>query len=147
LPAQEATAYVVDQSGVLQVLSLPDLKTKPGAKLNCRAVTEGPEAVGKQVVLETDLGEVVCLDAAGKQLWKITLADGPLAGRPLAVGGDLLLPTKRGTLLRVAAATGKEVARAEINQPLAGSPALAGSTVIAPTAAGGILKVALPEKK
>ncbi|MGI8978028.1 MAG: PQQ-binding-like beta-propeller repeat protein [Pirellulaceae bacterium] len=147
IAALESSACVLDQSGALQVLSLPDLKLKPGAKIDCRAVVMGPEAVGKNFVLETDKGELVCLDAAGKQLWKIPLAEGPVAGRPLVAGGDFLLPTKRGVLLRLVAASGKELARADVGQPLTGSPALAGNAVLVPTAAGGILKVAIPEKK
>ena len=143
----ENAAYVLDQSGTLQVFSLPDLKVKPGAKIDCRAVVMGPEAVGKHVVLETDKGELVCLNAAGKQLWTVSLAEGPVAGRPVAAGGDFLLPTKRGVLLRLAAASGKELARADLGQPLAGDPALAGNAMLVPTAAGGILKVAIPEKK
>lgn len=145
--ALETAAIVIDQSGAVQVLALPDFKAKPAAKLNCREVVLGPFAAGKNIVLETDRGEVVCLDAAGKQLWKVTLAEGLLAGAPLAVGSDLLLPMKSGSLIRVAAATGKEVARANVHQPLAGSPALADGAVLVPTAAGGILKVAVPEKK
>ncbi|MFN0018054.1 MAG: PQQ-binding-like beta-propeller repeat protein [Pirellulaceae bacterium] len=143
----DKSAYVVDQTGTLQVLALPDLKAKAGAKLACRDVVMGPAAAGKRILLETDVGELVCLDSAGKQLWKVALAEGPLSGRPLEVGGDILLPTKRGVLLRVGAATGKEIARSDLSQPLAGSPALLGTSAIVPTAAGRILKVAIPEKK
>jgi len=145
--ALATAAFLVDEAGTVQVLSLPDFKLKAAAKLNCREVTAGPFAAGKNVVLETDRGEVVCLDAAGKQLWKTTLADGSLAGAPLAVGADLVLPMKSGVLVRVAGATGKEVARAELHRVLAGSPSLAGNSALVPTAAGGILKVAIPEKK
>ena len=141
------STYLVDAAGTLQVLALPDLKAKTGEKLACRDVVMGPAAVGKRILLETDSGELVCLDSAGKQLWKTTLAEGPLAGRPLEVGGDILLPTKRGVLLRVGAATGKEIARSDLAQPLAGSPALLGTSALVPTAAGRILKVAIPEKK
>jgi hypothetical protein len=141
-----AAAYIVDAAATLQVLAFPELKVKAGEKLDCRAVARGPFAAGKNILLENDKGELVCLDAAGKQAWKITLA-GPLAGSPLATNGDVLVPLKSGTLLRVAAASGKEVARADLGQPLAGSPALVGSIALVPTAAGGILKVAIPEKK
>lgn len=145
--AVASSALLVDQTGTVQVLALPDLKTKAGAKLECHAVVTGPAAVGKRILLETDAGELVCLDGTGKQLWKIPLADGSLAGSPLEAGGDILLPMKRGLLLRVAATTGKEIARSDISQPLAGSPALLGTSALVPTAAGGVLKVALPEKK
>jgi outer membrane protein assembly factor BamB len=145
--ALETAAFVMDQTGTVQVLSMLEFKAKPAARLNCREVVLGPFAAGKHVVLETDRGEIVCLDATGKVLWKVTLAAGPLAGAPLAVGNDLLLPTKSGSLVRVAAATGKETARADLHQPLAGSPALADGAAFVPTAAGGILKVAIPEKK
>jgi outer membrane protein assembly factor BamB len=140
-------AVIVDEAGTVQVLAIPEFKLKAGAKLGCREVTAGPFAAGKNVVLETDRGEIICLDAAGKQLWKSALADGSLAGAPLSVGSDLLLPMKSGVLVRVAAASGKEVARAQLHQPLSGSPFLAGSSALVPTAAGGILKVAIPEKK
>jgi hypothetical protein len=147
IAALGTAAYVVDAAGTVQVLAFPELKAKGGTKLDCRAVVSGPFAAGKHVLLETDKGDLVCLDAAGKQAWKIALSEGPLAGSPLAAGGDLLLPLKGGSLIRVAAASGKEVARATVGQPLAGSPALVGNTALVPTAAGGILKVAIPEKK
>ena len=147
IAALGAAAYVVDASSTVQVLAFPDLKVKAGAKLDCRAVASGPFAAGKNIFLETDKEELVCLDAAGKQAWKIALAEGSLAGSPLVTGGDFLLPLRSGTLLRIAAASGKEVARATVGQPLGGSPALAGSAALVPTAAGGILKVAIPEKK
>ena len=147
IAAFDSSAYVVDATGAVQVLSLPELKAKQGGTLACRAVVSGPFAVGKYILVETDKSELVCLDAGGKQAWKIILADGPLAGSPLAVDGDLLLPLRNGTLLRVAAASGKEVARADLGQPLAGSPIIAGTAALVPTAAGGILKVAIPEKK
>jgi hypothetical protein len=146
IAALSTAAYIVDTAGTVQVLAFPELKAKGGAKLDCRAVVHGPFAAGKHVLLETDKGELVCLDAAGKQTWKIALAEG-LAGSPLSIGGDLVVPLRNGTLLRVTAASGKEVARANLGQPLAGSPALAGSTALVPTASGGILKVAIPEKK
>ena len=146
ITALGGAASIVDAAGTVQVLAFPELKAKGGAKLDCRAIVSGPFGVGKNILLETDKGELVCLDAAGKQAWKITLAEG-LAGSPLSISGDLVVPFRNGTLLRVTAASGKEVARTNLGQPLAGSPALAGSTALVPTAAGGILKVAIPEKK
>jgi outer membrane protein assembly factor BamB len=143
----ESSAYVVDSSGALHVLSLPDLKSTKTIKMGCRAVLQGPEPVGKHILLATDAGDLVCLDSAGKQLWKIALVDGPLAGHPVEVGGDIVLALKRGLLLRVAAASGKEIARADLSQSLSGDAAVAGSTLLMPTAAGGILKVVFPEKK
>ena len=68
-----AAAYVVDAVGTVQVLGFPELKAKGGAKLDCRAAVSGPFAAGKHVLLETDKGELVCLDAAGKQAWKIAV--------------------------------------------------------------------------
>lgn len=138
--------FVVDKSGALHVLSLPDLKAARSSKLNCHAILFGPARVGKVMLLATDRDELVCYET-GKELWKLALPDGHLAGRPLVVGSDLILATKSGKLLRIAADSGREIARADLRQTLSGSPALLAGAALIPTAAGRILKVSLPEKE
>ena len=147
LAVLDQSVYVVDKSGGLQALSIPDLKAGKATKLDCHAVPMGPIRVGNVVLLATDRGELICLGASQKQLWKVALQAGPLTGTPLKSGEDLVLVTKGGTLLRIAGKSGEEIARAEVGQPLAGSPALLGNFVLLPTAAGGLLKVAIPEKE
>ncbi|HEX5102345.1 MAG TPA: PQQ-binding-like beta-propeller repeat protein, partial [Pirellulaceae bacterium] len=87
-----------------------------------------------------------CFDAEPKQLWKVPLADGSLAGIPLEATGSLILATRSGMLVRLAADSGKEQARIDLSQPLAAMLAGDGEQVFVATADGCLLKAALPKE-
>jgi outer membrane protein assembly factor BamB len=143
----EKSVLVVDKSGNVRTFQLANLKEEKVTKLACSAVLFGPARAGKAILLATDRGELVCLDASGKQLWKVPVADSPLVGPPLPAGGDYLVASTRGTLVRISGKSGEEIARTQLGLPLAGPPVLVGEFLLIPTAAGGLLKVAVPVKE
>jgi len=90
-------------------------------------VVWGPETIGDWVLIATDRGKLLCLEAGQKQRWTIDLKYGSLAGRPLVHEGDLLLASISGTVWRVSGADGKEIAKNEIGNPLATGPEFFGA--------------------
>jgi outer membrane protein assembly factor BamB len=137
-------AFAVDRTGELRSFQLPGLIAAESFKLGAETIVFGPERVGELMLLATDRDELWCIGAGPKQLWKIPLTRGPLAGSPLAAGDSLILATKSGALTRISASTGKEVANLDLGQSLAGTPAAAGQFVLVPAADGTLLKVKLP---
>jgi len=139
------SAFVVDESGALRSFALPGLAPGPSFKLEAAAIVLGPLRVGSRVVVATDRDELWCFAGESKQLWKIPLSHGPLAGSPVEAAGSLVIATKGGALVRVDADTGKETAVLDLGQALAGTPAVSGQFVLVPAADGTLLTVTLPK--
>jgi outer membrane protein assembly factor BamB len=138
------SSLVVDQGGELRSFALPGLAPGPSFKLDAGAIVLGPLRVGSRVLVATDRDELWCFDTEPKQLWKVPLTHGPLAGSPVDAAGSLIVVTKTGALCRLDAETGKEMAVLELGQGLNGTPAVSGQFVLVPAADGTLLKVTLP---
>jgi hypothetical protein len=134
---------VVDRGGDLRTFDLPDLKPAQSLPLGCRGVVFGPQRVGNAVLLATDRDELVCVSAAGQELWRAPLEHGPLAGAAQDSSGNLVLASQRGVVWRAAADTGKELGLVDLVQPLVGNPVVAGQQVLVRTADGALIKGSL----
>jgi hypothetical protein len=140
----EKHAFVVDQAGELRSFAMPGLKAGQSWQLDASSITYGPARLGEHLLLATDRDELWCFDDEPKQLWKIPLKHGALAGWPTGGEGELIFPTKSGVLWRIEEATGKELASVDLFQPLAGDLAALEDSLLVPTADGTLLKVSLP---
>ena len=123
------TAFAVDENNSLRPIALPGLVTGVPRPIDGKCVW-GPTAVGGRLLLGTDDDKLLCFDATGKELWKIALLYGPLAGKPLDVGDDFIFASITGVVWRVEAASGKELAKLESGYPLAAGAVLLGEGLL-----------------
>jgi hypothetical protein len=82
----------------------------------------GPARVGEVVMVASDLGELMCIQADRKRRWTARLEGAVPAGPPLALDGQYVVSTVDGTVRQLAADTGKEIGRFEVGQPLGSGP-------------------------
>jgi outer membrane protein assembly factor BamB len=129
LAALGEMAYGVDAGKLLAAFALPKLAPGKGLTLGGQCAW-GPGCFGDRVVLSTDDGRLLCLDARGNLLWNEPLPYGPLAGAPLRLGETLLLASRRGTIWRVDVAKGKERGKLDVGLPLATGPVLFGQQLL-----------------
>jgi outer membrane protein assembly factor BamB len=137
------TVYAGDASKMLAPFALPKL-TRGKERLLDGFCALGPVRVGDGVLLATDDGQLLCLDAKGRLLWQSTLKYGPLAGLPLRLGAHYLLAARNGTLWRVDAATGKESGKFETGCPLATGPVALGRQLLVGGHDGTLYEVRQP---
>jgi len=154
-------AYAVDEAGTLAAFTLPDALPKAPpkplpelaradvARLSGRCVW-GPRTIGSRVLLATDDGQLLLLDAEGKVLGRLPLPYGPLAGTPLEIDGSYVLASASGVVWRVRPPSGdapaKELGKIETGRPLGSGPVLRreGHLLLAGRD-GSLLEVAMPE--
>jgi len=121
--------YTVDSSGTLTAYELPKLAKGQQWSLGSRCAW-GPHRAGEHVLLASEEGTVLCMDAHQKRVWQAALEYGPPVGAPLAAGDHYLLATARGVVVRLDAASGKETGKFEIGRPLATGPVEAGGGLL-----------------
>jgi hypothetical protein len=85
-----------------------------------------------------------CRDADGREVWKVDLPYGPLAGTPLEIDGTYLLAATSGVIWRVESATGKELAKIETGCPLGTGPVRLGDQLLVGGRDGSLYKVEQP---
>ncbi len=135
--------YGVDAANVLASFDLAKLAR--GKELNVDAhCAWGPVSIGENVLLATDDNRLSCLDATGKQLWRVELKHGPLAGAPLRLGGSFILVARNGAVCRLDAATGKELGTVNVGFPLATGAAPIGQRLLVGGFDGTIYEVRQP---
>ena len=135
--------YGCDAAGVLIAFSLPELTRLKEHRLGSQCAW-GPARVGDSVLLTTDDGQLLSIDAGGNQLWRTALAYGRLAGAPLRLGEHYVLASRTGTVWRVEAATGKELGKVDTVRPLATGPVLLGQRLLVGGHDGTLYEVRQP---
>jgi len=135
------TAYAVDGTDDLRSFVLPDLSAGPTWTLE-GGVAWGPVVSDGKVLVATRGGELLCLDDARKEIWRVPLPYGLLAGAPLSDDGGYLLATQNGVVYRIAAESGAELAKIEIGEPLAAGPVALGQRLLLTGHDGTLLVVA-----
>jgi hypothetical protein len=136
--------FVVDRGGALHAFALPGLTPAQTWPLAASSIVAGPIRAGSRLLVATGQGELWCFDDEPKQLWKVPLTHGPLAGDPVAAAGSLIVASRTGILERLDENTGKATASLDLGQTLAGTPVVQGQFVLVPAADGTLLKVNLP---
>lgn len=136
-----STAYAFDAGGWLRAYAVDDLRPRDPWNLKAQA-TWGPQRCGEHVYAATDADELLCLDGAGKLLWRVPLEHGPLAGKPLETPQGVVCVSTRGVAWRVNLSDGKEAARVELAQPAATGFVAAGDRWVAAGRDGALLSIA-----
>jgi outer membrane protein assembly factor BamB len=137
------TAAAVNAVGKVVIFSLEKLEVAGEIDLGGQAVW-GPYTVGQHALLVTDRDELLAIDAAGEEAWRVPLEHPGLAGMPLLVGEDYLFASKHGAVWRVKADSGQTSSAIEVGQPLAAGPALFGPRLVLSAADGTLLVVEPP---
>lgn len=137
------TVYGYDTAKVLTAFALPKLVRGKEHVLGGRHAW-GPGRVGDHVLLSTDDGQLLCMNAKGEQLWQTALAHGPLAGTPLQLGEHYLLASQNGIVWRIEAATGKELGSVAVGCPLGAGPVLLGQRLLVSGHDGTLYEVRQP---
>ena len=153
-------AYAVDEAGTLAAFTLPEaLPASPPrplpelaraevARLSGRCVW-GPRTVGSRVLLATDDGQLLLLDAQQKVLARLALPYGPLAGTPLEIDGSYVLASASGVVWRVKPAAGdappEDLGKVDTGRPLGSGPVLREGHLLLAGRDGNLLEVAMPE--
>jgi outer membrane protein assembly factor BamB/TolA-binding protein len=135
------TAYAVDGADELRSFILPDLSAGPSWPLE-GGVAWGPVVSDGRVLVATRGGELLCLDDAKNEIWRVPLPYGALAGAPLSDDGGYLLATQGGVVYRIAADSGAELAKIEIGEPLLAGPVAIGRRLLLTGYDGTLLVVA-----
>ena len=151
VPIVSATAavgeviYAADQDNYLQSFTLPDLKQ--GSPTDLRApVAWGPARIGDRVLVSTQADELLCLDDQQNLVWRVRLADGPLAGRPLATPDGFLLASTQGVVTQINTTSGRTIGRVDLGQPLATGLARFGSRLVLVGHDAAVLLIDMPRR-
>ena len=102
----------------------------------------GPQRVGENVMLATEK-ELLCLDAAGQEVWRMAWDHGPVIGQALPVDAHVWLSAADGLLCRVDAATGAVAATVEVGEPLAAGPVRDDQQLLVAGHSGVLFRVSL----
>ncbi len=135
-------AFAGTDDGWLAQFQLPGLDAGERIKLGSPVVW-GPYRAGNHVVLRTERGDLVAIDAQGAKAWSVLAPPSPFAGPPLAEG-ELIVATQKGTLLRIDRKTGREAGRVDIGQPIASGPVILGKNIVVAAHDGTPLVVETP---
>ncbi|HWB13772.1 MAG TPA: PQQ-binding-like beta-propeller repeat protein [Pirellulales bacterium] len=104
----------------------------------------GPFAAGSNVLVATNVGQLLCLNDSQELVWQVELKHGPLSGTPLVSGDGVLVSTKSGQLLRLALASGDELGLIDVGEPVAAGPIAVGERLLLASKGGSLLVVAKP---
>ena len=137
------TLYGCDAANVLVAFSLPELTRLKEHPLGSPCAW-GPARAGDNVLLTTDDGQLIAMDAAGNRLWQVDLPYGPLAGAPLPIDNHYVLASQTGTIWRIEAATGNELGNVDTARPLATGPVLLGRRLLVGGHDGTLYEVRQP---
>src|SRR4029453_1748042 len=108
-------------------------------------VQNGPFTVGGLLLVASEPGGLICIEANGKQRWQVPLERGPLTGPPLVCeGSDLLVIHQAGIVRRLDSATGMELAAGNVGEPLSGAAHIVGTDVFLGGSDGVLHRLALP---
>jgi outer membrane protein assembly factor BamB len=83
-----------------------------------RRVAWGPETVGDFVMVSSDSGELLCLDAGQNEAWRIKLPHGAIAGPPIVVGDQFLITAINGIVSKLDGKTGQELGQFDVGEPI-----------------------------
>ncbi|HUY36521.1 MAG TPA: PQQ-binding-like beta-propeller repeat protein [Pirellulales bacterium] len=137
------TALAVDGTGELRSFAVSDLASGPSWPLEGGAAW-GPFVVAGRVLVATQGGELLCIDDARKEVWRVPLPYGALVGTPLSDDGGYLLAAMGGVVYRIGAENGAELAQVDIGEPLAAGPVALGRRLLLSGHDGTLLVVAGP---
>jgi outer membrane protein assembly factor BamB len=125
-------------SDTVVAFSIADLKIAKEFPLQGR-VTWGPERVGNEVYLATDVDGLLCFEAGPNLRWTSALSHGALAGPPVVNGGQLLLASKEGIVWTLDAATGQETGTPiDVGEPLGAEPVIFPNGLLLPGSDGAV---------
>jgi outer membrane protein assembly factor BamB len=136
--------YVGDLEGNIRCLALADGAQRWTMKLDAE-VYAGPTPHGDGVLVTSESGTLVCLDAAtGKERWPAFRIDSPLRCSPTITGGRVMLAGCDSLLHVINVADGKETHTVEIDGPTGSTPAILGERVYFGTEGGTFFAIDVP---
>ena len=96
------------------------------------------------VVLVGTYNELICLDGAQGEVWKVPIEHSPVVGRPLVDGGQFVLASDNGFVWRIDAATGQTVASVEVGESLNSGPVPYGDKLVVAGKSGTLFVIPNP---
>jgi hypothetical protein len=131
------------EDGRLVSFTAPELSAGEPLALGSR-VAWGPHNASEGVLLATESGELMLVDAEGAIRWRRPLEHGELGGTPLVINGAALVLHVAGGLSRVNLADGAEASYTDLGQPAVAGPVALGEPVVVAAPDGTLLVVNQP---